>query len=248
MKKLNKALIISPTGGPMWFDEQYDTHNHWRYTKENREYETWVVNYNGYEIAPGTYDKEIGGFSGLKWDIILDVAKNYDLTAYDYIGCWDDDYATDIQSVNRCLEIARSMDMKWFQPSMTSWTVYPCLEQNKEWVFSETNFTELGVPFFRQDIFYKVMRFMSDYKYAYTRSADWGQDKVLHYYLRSPAYVIHEVSAKHMRPDSSTYDKSKAFQDMHYIMNTFMPDYMKQYGIDYVPTDVQQTLRAWTKQ
>ena len=125
-----------------------------------------------------------------------------------------------------------------------SWTVYPCLEQNKDYIFTETNFIELGVPFFRNDIFRKVLRFLNDYKYE---KSDWGIDKVLCYYLQASAHVIHDVSIKHMRLESS-YSKEDGFREMNYLMTDFFPKYMKEkFNIDYSPIDVQQTLRGYKR-
>ena len=95
------------------------------------------------------------------------MCKEFDWQDYDYIGCFDDDYLTDFKSINRSLEIARLYDFRLFQQSLTSWTVYPCLEQNKDFTFTETNFIELGVPFFRNDIFRKVLRFLNHSKIHY---------------------------------------------------------------------------------
>ena len=226
----------------MIFDGENNKENHWRYTKDNRDYEVLLVVYNDFVPEPGTYDHLIYK-KGLKWNLIPDVCKEFDWQDYEYIGCFDDDYFTDINSINRSLELARLYDFRLFQQSLTSWTVYPCLEQNKDFTFTETNFIELGVPFFRNDIFRKVLRFLNDYRYE---KSDWGIDKVLCYYLQATANVIHEVSIKHMRPDVSSYNKEDGFREMHYLMTDFFPKYMKKkFNMDYVYTDKQQTLRGW---
>jgi hypothetical protein len=240
---MNKALIITPTGCPIFFDEKYDQQNHWRFTKPERTYETCVVVFNDFQPQPGTYDYIIRR-KGLKWNLIPEVAKIINWEDYDYIGCWDDDYVTDIQSVNAALNMARSLDFRLFQQSLTSWTVYPCLEHNPDLVFSETNFIELGVPFFRNDIFRKVLRFLNDYKYE---KSDWGIDKVLCYYLQASAHVVHNVSIKHMRPESS-YSKEDGFREMNYLMNEFFPKYMKEkFNINYSPIDKQYAIQEYKK-
>lgn len=238
---MDKALIITPTGTNLFLDDAYDKDNHWRFTKAERTYETCVVVFNDFQPEPGTYDYIIRK-KGLKWNLIPEVCKIIKWEDYDYIGCWDDDYCTDIQSVNRALHLARENDFRLFQQSLISWTVYPCLEQNKDYIFTETNFIELGVPFFRNDIFRKLLRFLNDYKYE---KSDWGIDKILCYYLQATAHVIHDVSIKHMRKDSS-YDKEDGFREMNYLMNDFFPKYMKEkFNIHYSPIDVQQTLRGY---
>lgn len=238
---MHKALIITPTGCPLHFDDAYDKNNHWRMTKPERTYETCVVVFNDFQPEPGTYDYIIRK-KGLKWNLIPEVCKIINWQDYDYIGCWDDDYVTDIQSVNTALTLARQFDFRLFQQSLTSWTVYPCLEQNKDYIFTETNFIELGVPFFRNDIFRKILMFLNDYKYE---KSDWGIDKILCYYLQASAHVIHNVSIKHARRESS-YDKADGFREMNYLMTEFFPKYMKEkFNIDYSPIDVQQVLRGY---
>jgi len=240
---MDKALIITPTGRNMFFDDGYDRENHWRFAKAERTYETLLVVYkDDFEPEPGTYDYIIRK-KGLKWNLIPEVCKEFDWTNYDYIGCWDDDYATDIQSVNSALNMARNLDFRFFQQSLKSWTVYPCLEHNPEFVFTETNFIELGVPFFRNDIFRKVLRFLNDYRYE---KSDWGIDKVLSFYLNATAHVVHNTSIKHMLPDESTYDKNDGFREMHYLMTDFFPKYMKeQFNRDYTYYDKQDVIKGW---
>lgn len=232
----DKALIITPTGCPLFFDDEHDKANHWRYTKPERTYETCVVVFkDDFDPEPGTYDYIIRK-KGLKWNLIPEVAKIINWQDYDYIGCWDDDYVTDIQSLNNALNLARRHDFRLFQQSLTSWTVYPILEHRTDVIFTETNFIELGVPFFRNDIFRKVLRFLNDYRYE---KSDWGIDKILCYYLRATAHVIHNTTINHVRPESS-YSKEDGFREMDYLMRTFFPKYMKdKFGLEYIYTDHQ---------
>ena len=111
---MNKALIITPTGTDYFLDDAYDKENHWRFTKPERTYETCVVVFNDHQPEPGTYDYIIR-WKGLKWNLIPEVCKIINWEDYDYIGCWDDDYVTDIQSVNRALALARQYDFRLFQ-------------------------------------------------------------------------------------------------------------------------------------
>lgn len=239
---MNKALIITPTGRPIYHHEDYDKDNHWRYTKPERTYETCVVVYNDFQPEPGTYDYIIRR-KGLKWNLVPEVSKIINWEDYDYIGVWDDDYATDIQSINKSLAYARRYDFRLFQQSTTSFQTYDCLKHNPEFAFTETNFIELGVPFFRNDIYRKVLRFLNDYRYE---KSDWGIDKVLCYYLQASAHVVHETTVRHMLPDESTYNKEDGFREMEYLMRDFFPKYMKDnFGLDYQYSDVQQTIRAY---
>lgn len=247
----DKALIITPTGCPMFFDDNYDRDNHWRFKKPERTYEVAVIGFKpDYQPEPNTYDYFFHYPIRYKWKQLPEVlnflkTKDIHWENYDYIGFWDDDYCTDIKSVNRALEIARERDFRLFQQSLISWTVFPCLRQNNDWIFSETNFIEPGIPFHRQDIFRKVLTLVTDYQY---NESEWGIDKVMCYYLRQTAHVVHEVSAKHMRQES-WYDKSNAFREMDYLMKDWFPKYMKKrFNMDYIYTDEQVTIRAFMKQ
>lgn len=239
---MNKALIITPTGRPIYHHEDYDKDNHWRFTKPERTYETCVVVYNDFQPEPGTYDYIIRR-KGLKWNLVPEVSKIINWQDYDYIGVWDDDYATDIQSINKALAYARRYDFRLFQQATTSFQTYDCLKHNPEYAFTETNFIELGVPFFRNDIYRKVIRFLEDYRYE---KSDWGIDKVLCYYLQASAHVVHDTTVRHMLPDESTYNKEDGFREMEYLMRDFFPKYMKEnFGLEYQYTDVQQVIRAY---
>lgn len=248
---MDNALIISPTGCPMFYDDEYDRNNHWRVTSPDRTYETVIIGFKeDYQPEPDSYDHFFHYPIRHKWKQLPELlrflkTKNIHWENYDYIGYFDDDYCTDIQSVNRALELARQNDFRLFQQSLTSWTVYPCLQQNKDWIFSETNFTEMGVPFYRQDIFRKVLTLLEDYVY---NESEWGIDKIMCYYLRQTAHVVHDTSIKHMRRES-WYDKTNAFKEMDYLMKEWFPKYMKdRYNIDYIYSDEQVTLRAYVKQ
>ena len=245
---MDKALIITPTGCPMFFDDAYDKDNHWRFNKPGRTYEVCVVGFrDDYVPEPNSYDYYIPYPVKHKWKQLPELLNHLATRGiywvnYDLIGYWDDDYCTDIQSVEKALSLGRQNDMRLFQQSLISWTGYECLKQNKEWSFSETNFIEMGVPFYRQDIFRKVLTLLGDYRY---NESEWGIDKILCYYLRQTAHVIHDSSIKHMRQES-WYDKTNAFKEMDYLMKDWFPKYMKnKYGVDYTYNDNQITYRAY---
>lgn len=247
---MNKALIITPTGCPMFFDDTYDKENHWRFNKPERTYEVCVIGFReDYVPEDNSYDYFFHYPIRYKWKQLPELCqflatKGINWQDYDYIGYWDDDYCTDIQSVNLALSLARRYDMRLFQQSLASWTVYPCLEQNKELIFSETNFTEMGVPFYRMDIFKKVLTLLKDYVY---NESEWGIDKVMCFYLQQTAHVIHECSIKHMRRES-WYDKTNAFAEMDYLMKDWFPKYMKdKFKIDYIYDDRQLTFVGYKK-
>jgi hypothetical protein len=86
---------------------------------------------------------------------------------------------------------------------------------------------------------------MNDYVY---NESEWGIDKIMCYYLRQTAHVVHETSIKHMRRES-WYDKTNAFKEMDYLMKDWFPKYLKdRYNIDYKYADEQVTLKAYVKQ
>jgi hypothetical protein len=240
----NKSLIISPTGCSMFFDNSFDKDDHWRYTKQNRSYETCLVVFNDFEPEPGTYDMIIR-HKGRKWAMLNEICDKIKWEDYQYIAYFDDDYCTTVTEINKALDIAKKNDFRLFQQSLTSWTVYPILTHNSNYVWTETNFIELGVPFFRNDIFRKVLRFFQDYTPG---EAEWGMDKVLCFYLQASAHVIHETKIKHMRRESY-YDKTKAFAEMDYLMKDWFPKYMdEKFGLKYEYSDQQFAFRALQKQ
>jgi hypothetical protein len=239
----NRALIISPTGCNILEHDDYEKGKHWRMAHPERTYDTCVVVFKEeFEPEPGTYDMIIRK-KGYKYKLIPQIADMIKWENYDYIGCWDDDYATDIRSVNRSLELARQFDFRFFQQATTSFQTFPCLVHNPEYIFTETSFIESGIPFFRNDIFRKFLHFLREYDY---NESEWGIDKILCHLFGGSAHVVHEVHARHMRPETSWYDKDNAFREMDYLMRDFFPKYMKKhFNYDYQYDDTQQILRAY---
>lgn len=239
-----RALIITPTATNIYFDDAYDKNNHWRFRKPECTYDVCVVVYKeDFEPEPGTYDMIIRK-KGLKFKLIPQICDMIKWEDYDYIGTWDDDYATDIQSVNRSLELARRFDFRLFQQAAISYNFFDCLRHKPEYIFTETNFIESGVPFFRNDIFKKFLDFLRDYDY---KVSEWGIDKILCHLLQCTAHVVHETTVKHMRTES-WYDKTVAHQEMDYLMREFFPKYMKEkFGIEYTYDDNQVTYAGYKR-
>jgi hypothetical protein len=239
-----KSLIITPTATNIYFSDEYDKQNHWRFRKPEATYDICVVVYkDDFEPEPGTYDMIIRK-KGLKFKLIPEICKMIKWEDYDYIGTWDDDYATDIQSVNHALALARKFDFRLFQQAAISYNFYDCLKHNSEFVFTETNFIETGVPFFRNDIFRRFLDFLNDYNY---KVSEWGIDKVMCHLLQCTAHVVHDSTVKHMRTES-WYDKTIAHQEMDFLMHVFFPKYMKEkFGIDYTYNDQQVTYAGLKK-
>jgi len=222
-----RNIIFVPVGQELSFHEAYDKNNHWRYTKSNRDYEVIAYQYNDFDIEPDTYDYLIKDV-GFKWDLAKHFLDTFDWRDYNYIGFWDDDLVTDIQSVNRGLEIAEKNDMKLFQLSTLAGSAssHLVLHQNKDWVFSRTNFIEGMAPFFHTSMIPILLDFW-EYHKVYS---GWGFDMIFTSICRERAGVIHEVSMYH--PDRpSNYDKHAAFNEMEEILNKVYPKFMQdKYG------------------
>lgn len=244
---MTKNLIITPTGIPMTFDPRFDVDNHWRYTnKVERDYELLCVVYNDFEPEPNSYDHIIR-MKGHKWQIMREVPNVFDLSPYQYIGCVDDDQITDIQSFNLGLKLAQQFDFKMWQLSMIegSGIIYDCLKQNKDWVFTETNFIEMGSTFFRNDKFFEALDFFKELDFT----VGWGIDKVWCDVLCCTANVVHAASIYHppnnIKP--SYYDQSEAMKEMNHMIYEVYPRIMhdKYKRENWKFVDSQVTLRAF---
>jgi hypothetical protein len=240
-------LIICPVGIPMTFDDRFDKENHWRYTnKMERKYETLIVVYNDFVPEPDTYD-HILHMKGHKWQIIKKITEVFDVTKYRYIGCVDDDQITDIQSFNTGLNLAENFDFKLWQLSMMqgSGIIYDCLKQNKDWVFSETNFVEMGSTFFKQDKFFEAIDFFKELDFT----VGWGIDKVFCDVLQCTSNVVHAASIyhppNHIKP--SYYDQGEAMKEMNHMIYKVYPQIMrdKYKRENWQFVDSQVTLKAF---
>ena len=83
-------LIICPVGMKMPHDPRWKEEEHWRWTSNDRNYETLAVVYNDFTPEANSYDNLIK-LKGHKWQIIRDIAKDIPKGKYNYIGCVDDD-------------------------------------------------------------------------------------------------------------------------------------------------------------
>lgn len=217
-------IIFCPVGIPLNFHDAYDKENHWRFTKENRNYKTIVYQYEDFKIEPNTYDVLIRD-TGFKWDLAKHFLDTYDYRDYDYIGFWDDDLVTDIQSVNRAIEIATEKNLKIFQLSTIqgSDSTHRILHQNLAYKYSITNFNEGMGPFIHSSLIPILLDF---WKYHEVKSG-WGFDMILSAITKERCGVIHEVSMYH--PGKvSYYDKSAAFSEMHHILTSVYSKFMKE--------------------
>lgn len=219
-----KSLIFSAVGNPLYFHSEYDSENHWRYVKPERDYETIVYQYNDLHIEPNTFDYIQRG-EGYKWIIVKKFLDTFNYSNYEYIGFFDDDLVTDIQSVNRSLEIARKNQIKIFQMSLNhdSEKQHKVTFQDKNLSYTITNFVEGMGVFIHQSLMKNFVKFWDFHEVR----TGWGFDIVLTAILRAKAAVIHEVSMHHVPKHNPYYDKSFAFQEMYHILNDVYPKYMK---------------------
>jgi len=219
-----KSLIFCAAGVPMSFHRDYDTENHWRYTKDTRMYETVVYQYKDFDMESNSYDYLFKG-TGWKWEIAKQFLDTFD--CYEYIGFWDDDLVTDIQSVNRALTIAKEKDIKLFQMSLNadSEKQHAVTFQDQSMKFALTNFVEGMGPFVHVSLMPALVEF---WKYHEVKSG-WGFDIVLSSILKAKTAVMHEVSMHHVPKHNPYYDKSAAFAEMYDIMNNVYPKFMKGY-------------------
>ena len=147
-------LIICPVGMEMTHDPRWKEEDHWRWTNNDRKYETLLVVYNNFNPEPGSYDHLIR-HKGHKWQIMQAVAKDIPLGKYNYIGCVDDDLITGYQDFNKGLELAEKFNFQYWQLSMPhdSSLIYRPLFNDPSCDFSETNFIEMGSCFFTEEKF-----------------------------------------------------------------------------------------------
>jgi hypothetical protein len=219
-----RNLIICPVGNPLTFDDRFDKENHWRYTKDTRNYETLVFAYSDFVPEEGTYDNIIKQ-KGFKWNLSKEWLKKIDYTEYEYIGFIDDDLITDIQSINYALNLAEEKEMKLFQLSVTqdSDMFWPILINKPGVKYTKTNFIEVMGPFIHTSLIPICQELWDEYDIY----SGWGFDKVLCDLTKTDAAVIHAAQMYHPKRFGN-YDKSNAFKEMDHLTYEVMPKFMKK--------------------
>jgi hypothetical protein len=234
---MKDVLIICPVGMDYNTDDRWK--DHWRLTNTEREYETLVIAYNDYEPPIGTYDHIIHQ-KGHKWNLIKKIKEHFPYDAYKYIGCLDDDLVTDYQSINVGIKLAKRFDFGLWQLSMPPDsdlhpTYHNCLKQDLTCTFSETNFIEMGSPFFKIDLFEKLLDFLSHWEFK----IGMGIDKVFCNIFECPANVVHYASI-HQPFRTSYYDKSFAHNEMvQFLYHDFSKIMKEHYNRDITFNDMQ---------
>ena len=228
-------LIVCPVGNPLTFDSRFD--GHWRYTKQNRLYETLVFQYSDFVPEENSYDFLIKQ-KGFKWNLAKEWLSKTDYSKYEYIGFLDDDLITDIESINKSLLLAKERDLKIFQLSVTedSDVFYSILRHRNDLVYAKTNFNEVMGPFIHTSLLPIIQEFWNQYDIF----SGWGLDKVLCDITQTDAAVVHEYQMYHPKKHSS-YDKTKAFKEMDLVTGILTQKFMKEkYNVDWKFTDSQK--------
>ena len=218
-------LIVCPVGMSMPTDPRWKDQDHWRWTHNERDYETLLIVYNDFEPEPGSYDHLIR-HKGHKWQIMKAVARDIPLGKYNYIGCVDDDLITDIQNLNRAFELAKERNLKVFQLSVTndSDVFYPILRNQPGVKYTKTNFIEVMGPVIHTSLIPLCLDLWNKYEIY----SGWGFDKVLCDLTKEDAAVIHCSQMYHPKKESS-YDKSDAFAEMDKLLYDVFPKFMKEH-------------------
>lgn len=216
-------LIICPVGNPLTFDDKFDKENHWRYTKPNRLYETFVIQYGNFVPEENTYDSLVEQ-KGFKWSLAKEYLPKLNYQQYDYIGFFDDDLITDIDNLNRAFTVAEQNNLKMFQLSVTpdSDVFYPILRNKLGIKYTTTNFIEVMGPVLHSSLIPICLELWNEYDIY----SGWGFDKVLCDLTKEDAAVIHCSQMYHPKKVSS-YDKTNAFLEMNTLVNQIFPNFIK---------------------
>ena len=219
---MSNAIFV-PVGIPIAFHDAYDKDNHWRYTKDTRNYQTIAYNYNDYHIEEGTYDIVVKD-KGFKWQMAKHFLETFDYRDYEYIGFWDDDLITDIQSINRGLEIAKQNDIKIWQLSTIagSDSSHGILHQDKNLKYTTTNFNEGMGVFFHSSLIPTLLKF---WEYHEVKSG-YGFDLIFSSITKEKCGVIHECSMYHPAKPSY-YNLGEAIKEQNHITQNIYPKFMK---------------------
>jgi hypothetical protein len=242
-------LIICPVGMEMPHDPRWKKEDHWRWTHNKRNYETLLVVYNDFEPEPGSYDHLIR-MKGNKFQIVRNVAHDIPLGKYNYIACVDDDLITGYQDFNIGLEYAEKFNFQCWQLSMPhdSSLIFQPLFNDPTCDFSETNFIEMGSPFFKEDKFRFLMEFLDHWdniESHFKLEIGWGIDKTFYDMFQCPCNVVHSGMI-HQPFRDSYYDKSRAMAEMNEYLYSIYPRILKQhYGRESRFIDRQETFRKF---
>lgn len=240
-----KSLIITPVGNKIPTDQRWNEADHWRWTYNDRDYETLAIVYNDFTPEEGSYDY-ILKMKGHKWPLIRDIRSIFPIDDYDYIGCVDDDLITNYYSFNAGLELAKAFNFQYWQLSMPDYSdLHPsyrnCLQQDSKCTFAETTFIEMGSPFFKRDRF----MFLIDFLKHFELKIAWGIDKTFYDLFQCPSHVVH-CAAIYQPIRESYYDKSEAMFEMNKYLYEDYPRVVREvYNREPNFIDRQVTLKKY---
>lgn len=243
-------LIICPVGNPISFSEHFNAQEHWRYTKQKRNYETTIISYkdpNTFLPEDNTYD-HIFFEKGQKWNVIKKLLKTIDYTKYEYIGFFDDDLITDIDNINQSLELANDKKIKIFQLSLTPDSEVfhrSVLGNNPNLKYAITTFVEVMGPFIHSSLIPLVLEFWDEYDI----NSGWGFDMILKDITKTDLAVIHKCQMYHPKKETS-YPKDDAIKEMHHVLLNVCSKFMKKkYNEDwrFLGEDIK-TLKVFPKE
>lgn len=240
---MKPTLMFCSVGQQLPIDGKY-ADNHWRRTdRESREYKTVIVNYNyesGFVPEEYSYDYIINK-RGYKWALSQEyLRENKDLlmSQYEYIGIWDDDVQTDIESLNYAINTAHAQNAKIWQLSVSkesesSWSI---LQNNPDLEYTFTNFAEIMCPVYHTSLIPSILEFWD----IYGLKMGWGFDRVASMLFKSPAMVVHSREMYHPHRETPTYDKTEAWEEHRRCIEQAYPQYYKKlYNEDIVYEDRQ---------
>ena len=229
-------LIVVPVGNPVEkFIKQSNypikIEDHWRWIKNDLNYEILAVQYGDFVPEKGSYDI-LEKIKGQKWEIIKQLDNRFDLTDWEYVGFYDDDLIADYNTINNSFEYARENNLKAFQLSLAhgSESQYPCTQWLPNAEISTTNFIEIMCPVFNRINLAKVLDLIGEYPLKHA----WGLDYVFSEYLQVDLNVLHQYRLFHpSRPDTgSSYNKDEAMKEMNDFLYDIYPSIMKKLGRD----------------
>lgn len=229
---MRNNLVIVPVGSPIdRFIDQYPIklEDHWRQTKNDRNYDIIAVQYGDYEPDHSTYD-QLYKIEGFKWPILKKLNSMIDLTEWEYVGIYDDDVILDYHTMNASFEFAKDKNFKAFQISLApgSESQWKCTQKKRDVIYTRTNFIEIMCPVFSRLSLEKMMLLLNRFDVY----SGWGVDYVLSEYLMYEPAVIHFLQMFHpSRPDTgSEYQKKAAFEEMFKLLYDIFPAFMKEQG------------------
>jgi len=202
-----KCIIFLPVGRPI---EVHGEGVHWRYS-DGSVYEVALARYKDFDPEPNSYQYLLDYRRNEKWVMVKQFLDNFDYSNYDYISFFDDDIWMSQDDLTSMLQFARNHNMKIFQPSLreASKSNHPITNQDKNLLYTRTNFVECMCPFFHISVIEKFKK-LWDYHVFFS---GWGLDCILHDALKEDCYIIHKYSMYH-KPAASTFDRRQAHMEM----------------------------------